>query len=96
MVSIEPWETHMKRFTTLIIVLMLAALVSGCATPLGQLYGERGALGGAAIGGVAGGLKGAIIGGAAGALGGGLLGDHQQIQLERDRRHYAGGRVAAG
>jgi len=69
----------------LIAVLAVSALLSGCATPLGQQYGTAGALGGAIIGGATGGTRGAIIGGAAGAIVGGAVGDQQTLDHERDR-----------
>lgn len=62
------------------LVLSAAALLSGCATPLGQQYGAVGAVGGAIAGGVLGGPRGAVAGGVLGAATGGLIGDQQTYQ----------------
>ncbi len=75
-----------KAASTVIGLLLVATLATGCATPLGRQYGLAGGAAGAIIGGAAGGLKGAIIGGAAGAATGGIIGDQQQ--LERERREH--------
>ncbi|MBS1997135.1 MAG: hypothetical protein JSS86_12520 [Cyanobacteria bacterium SZAS LIN-2] len=78
----------MKKTKSLLLVALLAAsaLLTGCATPLGQQYGTAGALGGAIIGGATGGARGAIIGGTAGAIVGGAVGDQQSIDRDRDYR----------
>lgn len=75
----------MRILRNLACCLVVAGLLSGCATPLGQQYGLIGGAAGAAAGAVLGGTRGAIVGGAAGAVGGGLLGD--QIELDRQRSH---------
>ena len=68
----------MKRkgmILVLCLVIPFSGLIQGCATPA-----QRGAVGGAAVGGLAGALiggnrKGTLIGMGAGALGGALLND---------------------
>ena len=67
------------RVAAITALLGVAALLSGCATPLGQEYGTAGGVGGAIIGGATGGLRGAVIGGAAGAIVGGVVGDQQSL-----------------
>jgi hypothetical protein len=70
-----------------VCALGMAALVSGCATPLGQQYGTVGAIGGGVIGAASGGgLGGAAIGAAAGALAGGAIGD--SIEMQRGAPGY--------
>lgn len=76
---------RMKKRTGLVMAVLAAVALSGCATPLGQRYGTIGGLTGAVIGGVVNGSKGAIIAGAAGAAAGGLIGDQQQFEMERKR-----------
>ncbi|MDR3612922.1 MAG: glycine zipper domain-containing protein [Candidatus Obscuribacterales bacterium] len=65
------------RSKIVLVLLAAAALLSGCATPLGQQYGTVGAVGGAIVGGVLGGPRGAVVGGALGAAEGGIIGDQQ-------------------
>lgn len=74
----------MKR-VLIVISLISAGLLGGCATPLGQQYGTIGAIGGAAAGAAIDGGRGAVVGGVLGALGGGALGDHQQFENDRNR-----------
>ncbi len=80
---------NVKRLGILAAVLSTIGLC-GCATPLGQQYGNAAGLGGAVIGDVTGGLRGAVIGGAAGAVLGGAIGDSQSLQYDRgyDNRYY--------
>ncbi len=82
----KSWRIMKTTIRFLSIFGILIAL-NGCATPLGQHYGNLGGLAGAVIGGAAGGWRGAIIGGAAGVATGGLYGDAQSRQWYEDQRN---------
>jgi uncharacterized protein YcfJ len=73
----------MKRWAGLLIVVLAAALVAGCANQDSTVKTKQGAVAGGALGAIAGGiignqsgrgLEGAAIGAAAGAAAGGLMG----------------------
>lgn len=79
------------RKTSILAIVASLALLTGCATPLGQQYGTVGAIGGAIIGGaVTGDVGGAAAGAAIGAVGGGLIGDQQTFENDRYYRGNPG------
>lgn len=91
----------------LIFLVLLAAILPGCATTDANLGGHKstaigagaGAVGGAVIGGLVGGKKGAVAGGLLGALAGGLIGnyyDQKEKGLAETRQAHADYSAAKG
>jgi hypothetical protein len=89
-----------KTVSSLAVLAVLAAVLSGCATTESTLGGHQGAavgvgagaVGGAVVGGLVGGKQGAVAGGLLGALAGGLIGnyyDQKEKTLAETRKAHA-------